>query len=529
MSHAPLKRPASADVLLALPLASAFAFVFFLALVALPAYDLGWQLRTGELIVQQGRVPMHDVFGWPTNGERWVVHEWLANVLFYLAYTRLGPLSLVIYKGVAAMIVAGLLLARGWRRTGLFWPALGAMLLGAATLRPYTDVRPQMLTFALLAALMLALDEYRAGRLPWLPWGLPPLFLIWANLHGGVVMGLGALALWIAGEGLGVLILRQSFPGLGRLALGAAAGALAGLINPNHIWLYHYPFRVLSHPQVQDFILEWNSPNFHRDWARPLQMVIALTVVLGGLGRQRRLGDLLLAGAAIYASLGGMRHMALVAILAPPLLADGASEMLRRAAQQAHLGPTPRWAHLLAAVTVSLTLMSQAWRVYPRTGQGWHAPPVSVQGWFDHVTGQSLFPRAAASILAQDPTPGRLFNDYAWGGYLIWRLYPRWQVFIDGRAEVYYHSSYDAQEDLHYARNWRQHLDEWGIDTVLTAQDGNLGRVIRAAPGWKVTHVDDVALLARRVSRGGDLNDAPASRRSAVRRLDAHRGAPTRR
>jgi hypothetical protein len=117
------------------------------------------------------------------------------------------------------------------------------------------------------------------------------------------------------------------------------------------------------------------------------------------------------------------------------------------------------------------------------------------------------FPARAVAFLQTHP-PGRIFNHYDWGGYLIWRLSPSTPVFIDGRADLYGEQLLNQfAETYQFKGAWQQTLQRWSIDTVLVPADSALATGLRNAPGWTVSYEDAQAVVLTappsRLSRGG--------------------------
>jgi hypothetical protein len=449
---------------------AALALCAFLFLTrSLPLCDFGWQVKTGELIFRQGRIPRADSFSWTSTGQPFVVQEWLPNVLFYLAYSRLPHWVLILYKTLLGLAAIMLVFGRAWLRSRSYWMALGATLVCAGCLQNLIDIRPGMFTFMLVAALMWGLDAYREGRARRLPWLLPPMFAVWANLHGGVVVGFALLFLWIGGLWLGRLLRREAVPPLRPLVIGALAAVAAAGLNPSGFGILVYPFWVLSHPTVTDRVLEWLSPSFHEKGWLVYEVLLLGTLALFGFSRRRSLADLLVLVAVAHASLGAVRNVALFTLVAAPFLAEGATVFLSRARRQ--LAPfrfgVP--ARVMAAVGALVVLVAATWQVRPRVAPG---------QWFQEYGAMNTFPEEAAQRLAAGAWPGRLYNDYGWGGYLIWKLYPARQVFADGRAEVHYqtHAFDDSIEIGGGAATYQSRLDRWGIQTILTQKDGPLAQ-----------------------------------------------------
>jgi hypothetical protein len=123
--------------------------------------------------------------------------------------------------------------------------------------------------------------------------------------------------------------------------------------------------------------------------------------------------------------------------------------------------------------------------------------------WFDYSTRLDTFPVRACDFLLSHPKGARLFNHYSWGGYCIWRLWPRYRVFIDGRAEVYFETSYaDNRAILTMQPGWERMLHAWGVETVLMPADALMARVLSERPGWRRIYADECAVVLERVGAG---------------------------
>jgi hypothetical protein len=119
------------------------ALVALAAIWQLPAYDLFWQLKTGELILQSRSIPRADVFSFTAAGQPWVVQEWLAEVLFFLLFSRVSPEALVFLKASVIALAFLLVLARCWARTGQPLLAVGVTLWAAYAARGFLTCGPR--------------------------------------------------------------------------------------------------------------------------------------------------------------------------------------------------------------------------------------------------------------------------------------------------------------------------------------------------------------------------------------------------
>jgi hypothetical protein len=336
--------------------------------------------------------------------------------------------------------------------------------------------RPYQFTWLLLAATMVIL-EFRCPL-----WLLPPLFVIWANCHSGYFLGWVVIGAWCAES----IVLRRH-----ETALWFASGlaVLGSALNPNG-------FQVLrtlldyQHSYLTSLLLEWARPSL---WPpSPFSvLLVAAAGVLVWARRRVRIADWLIFTAFAAAALTAQRNTALVALVAPILIAAYLPWKI----------PVP------AATPYALTALLAA-----GLGVGivrgsffqWHAALWKV-------------PQGAADFLALHNVTQPMFNTYEYGGYLIWRLWPGQRTFIDGRALsesvfqdyiriLYNHDASDGMpsgEDL---------LDRYGIQViVMNTFEYSTGPVYLLAPAladpaqttWKLVYNDPQALVFMRTAPAG--------------------------
>src|SRR5262249_41155292 len=185
------------------------------------------------------------------------------------------------------------------------------------------------------------------------------------------------------------------------------------------------------------------------------------------------------------------RHTPLFAVAAAPLLADAleaAGRELwdgwtharqRMAALRRHV-PT-LWPVLaspdgpMAAAGVALVV---------RLAAGWTHFLDPIANPFLQDLNERRYPGGAVAFIKQERLPAPLFNTYAWGGYELWRLYPDYRVFIDGRTHVYGREVLqDFLEVTTLGRHWDTVLDKWRIQTVLAQRHSQLTQVLPAVGG----------------------------------------------
>jgi hypothetical protein len=454
--------------------------------------DLWWHLRSGQLIVESGHIPHSDPFSFTRAGHPWISHEWLTEVAFYELWKHGGPAALIVFS--AFITTAGFMLLYLRCQARAYWAA-AATVLGALAASPSWGVRPQMFTFT-LASLLLWLLE-RGETNPKLLFWIPPLFLVWLNLHAGFALGPALLVAYAIGllweNAAGTTAWMEARPKLFRvIALLAACLALVPF-NPSGAQLYSYPFATLRSSGMRSFINEWFSPNFHLWLYRPFLFFWLLTITAIAVSRVRPKGrtifPLLLTG---FASLDAARHIPIFILLATPVIARWADDWASLVSEPS--GPRrerSKPVFRLAVVILMAGLAAAKWIMVARDQEHQEV---------------DLFPSAAVASLPLAPDSKRIFAYYDWGGYVIWKLYPRYQVFVDGRADLYGDNllrQFETAIGLH--NGWRDILDRWGINTVLLPSNCALAQALMIDQDWRLSFNDPKAVvLVRSVHHSGN-------------------------
>jgi len=225
--------------------------------------DLWWHLRAGQVTVETGHPLLVDLFSYTRDGQTWVNHSWLSQVILYGLYQLAKFTGLSLWVTVLAVVsltfVFFLMKGPAWWRSFL-------VILCAVAIAPVWSPRPQVASLALFAFLAWWMERWKSGDLRRL-WALPLLFLLWSNLHGGYSLGFLLLGAFLGGQVLNhVLGMKEDtipWRTLGRILLWMFAGFLAVAINPNGLDMWRIPFQTVGVSSLQQFIQEWASPDFH--------------------------------------------------------------------------------------------------------------------------------------------------------------------------------------------------------------------------------------------------------------------------
>jgi len=457
--------------------------IFAFAVPTIPSADMWWHLSTGRYVVQNHAVPHTEPFSATIAGKPWTAHEWLSGVVFYLAYALLGSAG-------PLLLTACVLTLAFWysyqRSEGPLPARLFALALGVAATTPIFSVRPQIFTYALAAIFLVVLTRYfEKGSYKILFW-LPALTILWVNFHGGYVLGLTIILLYAAGAVADWLIGGEDKATTKRRVvalLSACAACLAVVpLNPNGLELYVYPVVTLRAWSAQTDIFEWRSPDFHLAIFRPFALLLLLTITVLALSPKRpKPSQVLLFVFFSLSALYGMRNLPFFVLVAFPLLGEYAV--------------LPDWK--LPALNHKLKTGLQAAALLVIAFASAKIVSNHIGAELDRE--QSRFPARAASFLDTQKLPAPIFNAYDFGGYLIWRLYPRYRVYIDGRTDLYGRAFFDQFLQVYEVTDDpRPVLDRDGIRTVLVEPQSNLARFLRTQSNWKLVYEDPTAVIFSR-------------------------------
>jgi len=477
-------------------------FVFLLLILTASAQpitdpDFWWHLRTGQYILETRSIPHTDIFSTIRFGSEWVTHEWLSEVLMYGVFRVLGYAGLIVVFSLLITAAFWIVYQRCRRLAAHPYVAGFAVLLGAAATLPTWGVRPQMFSLLLASVFLSFLDRYsRREQMPSI-WWLAPLMILWLNLHAGFALGLVLIVLTIAGLLLDWLFPRHdSFADvwrrvrpLGWLLIICIA---AVCLNPNGARMYFYPVETLSSHAMMQYIQEWRSPDFHNPLFQALALLLLTTFAVLALSNKRvRPSQLLMLAATAWATLRSGRNVTFFALVATPLLAEHSWTFItsHRWGQWLEVSekrePDERSALKLVLNVLLLLLVLAV--VALGIGRAVANQPV--------IEAQQ-FPAAAVDYISNQRPPQPIYNEYLWGGYLIWRLYPDYRVYIDGRADVYGDELIQEFLNTHDGKTaWREPLDHRGIRTVLVKPDVALASLLRQDNGWQKVFEDKQAVI----------------------------------
>jgi hypothetical protein len=327
---------------------------------------------------------------------------------------------------------------------------------------------------------------FKEGR-DWL-WSLVPLFVLWANLHGSWLIGLALFVVYcVAGLVEGTLgriqVSRWSAMQLRKLIVVGALCVVGLFINPYGYRLVFYPFNFAFQQKLNvGRVEEWASLDFHTVRGKMFFAILAAVIALGLARRRRwRLDELAFLLIAFYAALTYSRFLFLAAIVVTPLLA-GELDFF-----PPYDSRTDKpW---LNAILITAIVAGCAWQF-----------PSEDLLWRDTARD---YPAKALPVLRSLPPGRRVFNDYLWGGYLIWNVRDM-PVFVDSRVDIFeYNGVFADYLDALDMKDTLAILNKYDICYVLFRRQSALAYLLSNTPSWQAQYQDDTTVLFERRNDSG--------------------------
>ncbi len=453
---------------------------------------VGWHLRSGEWMTLHHSVLRFDPFLFTSNGKAWVNNQWLSDLVFWKLFTfgswpLLHAAVIALVVSVYSVVLAPLLLRLVPSPLLTFFVLALVATNGAVQwiLRP---VLFSVLLFAILYRTIYSLlKDSRRLSIKDLFW-LPLLFILWANLHPGFVMGLALLALATLSEILTCGPKAKVFFGLLFVCTAAT------LINPFGTALHANVLNLVGDKYFMNLNMEWLTPNFHEINFLPLllALLVFILALCSSSGPCLTLFDTLVAVVFLAGALVSRRYIPFfsVAISVPLLKALASSTLINTdfaTLKQLLLAFSQISKRELKASVLGFTVFAllallgfTAWQ----SRLPFKNPELS--------SPDKHFPVAAFNAISASGKPGRIFHTPNFGGYITWALYPKYQAFIDDRNELNTRTPYEQYQNVvHVKEGWEKILGDYGFTWIVLEQKDPLRNVLQDRTGYRSFYKDE--------------------------------------
>jgi len=450
--------------------------------------DVWWHIRTGEWIVQHHQLPRTDPFSSTGAGKPWVAYSWPFEIATYEIVKQWDLLGLI---AISIILWMGMTLALFYlirRFQPPFWISATLAFVGSIVMTRVTSSRPGPLTvifFCLVLGLLIEAQRQNSVRKLW---PVPILIWMWANVHVQFVYGLFIFGLfcmipvfeWVLSK-FGIV----PGPGAKHLPAKWMCGTLAlstalTFANPYGVGVYRVLWEFVQQPNLYKFINETKAMQFDLK----VHFIVLVICLVGALvlGRQPRIQPIW-AIMFFWAALSGFhaeRDIWLTTVISVCIIADYFAQ------RNSTPAPVDRrvWLGAFALVLICLVVRFKT------------APT-------NHELGSlvaSRMPLGAVAYVHEHHLQGPMFNDFDWGGFLIYAL-PEIPVVIDGRTNI--HGQDEIGRSL---QTWNVLGNNWYDDPLLQQANLVFGDpecaltfVLRNDPHFKVVFEDATVVLYQRV------------------------------
>lgn len=446
--------------------------------------DVWWHLLYGRMILATGALPSTDAFSFTATGHPIVLQQWGGQVALHLLEAGFGLRGLLIWRAIMLVafygLVAWMLVREGGHRLST-WAII--MLVAISGIGNWTT-RMNLFSFVLFVTLLLiALDERRSSL-----WVMP-IMVVWANVHGMFLVGIGLLVVLAVGQILQSSVVGPPRPVSSRYWLMAGLGAVSTFLNPYGWRLHAYTLDLIG--TVSAAVPEWGSPDFHDPVA--LVFLALVLVTFGCMAVDTNVpppvADLVLAASFTVFGLLASRNMTLAAVVLGLVATKhlrSAGDLLATERDRAELAsPLSRFVDMTLIAIIGIVTTVAVWIGFPRSGD------------VEHVAADG-FPIEAIESL---PSDTRLFTRETWAGIALYLRWPHVLVAYDTRFDFYGPDALDRyRRTLSAQPGALRSLEDQCLTHVLIderapldgalRQDGAWGRVSAfPAPDDSATHV----------------------------------------
>ena len=462
---------------------------------------IGWHIRTGQQILATHSVPHVDPFSSTMAGKPWFAWEWLYDAVVGELEAHLWLNGVVWFT---AIVIAGvfawtfrLLIGRGTQ----ICIAVALVLLALSASTIHFLARPHIVSWLFTLAWFSILDSCErdnstdSGRL----WLLPPLMLLWVNIHGGWLVGFVLLGIFL----LAALWTRfrtkesslddslQKIAAAKRtrkLAWMTLLSAVATVGNPFGWKLHAHVYGYLSNRFLMDHIDEFQSPNFHLIAQKCFLALVLITLATLALrGRELRMSHAITVFFAVYAGLYASRNIPvsslLLVMVVGPLLSsktpsNGFFDRMRAMEwkMRGHFWP-------ILAILFTLYIVRSHGRLDSNLLMNAHFDP-------------HRMPADAVNYIVNHDVKGPVLGPDYWGGYLIYRLHPREKVVLDDRHDLYGADFFKSYLTLIHAEpGWQDFLRQHESVSIIVPKQSALAAVLTESPNWNPIYSDDITVV----------------------------------
>jgi hypothetical protein len=414
-----------------------------------------------------------------------------------LVHQSLGLTGIVIFFSLLISLSYSVLFKLMRKEQGNIYLAVLILLLVIASSIFHWLARPHIFSLLFLVISYYILENYQYRQINAL-YFFPPIILLWVNLHGGFISGFILLFIYIVGNLIEIIVLKDERKALYKrktkaLSLTLFACLFISLINPYGLDTLLYPFKLLSQKLIMDNVAEFQSPNFHHLLLLPsLYFLLSMILMIGLLKKNLNVIEILLIIAFTNMALFSQRFIPFLCVVAAPIFVRNFDWMLEQMQS--------RFVRFFQKKSEDISLIDAS-----ATGYLWLVVGILiitmavVTNRIEHKFDEGRKPVDAVNFLKKAPIKGNMFNDDEFGDYIIYSAYPQYKVFIDSRMDMYGMEQFkDYLSMVYFKPGWETVVEKYHIDWAILSSDSILSRYLMERDDWRLIYSDKVANIFMR-------------------------------
>lgn len=459
--------------------------------------DLPRHILMGNLILQTREVTTTDVFSFRTTGYPSYPHEWLSQVILALADRWLGLSGIVLVTALIIMLTWSIVYYRTIRQSKSFFTSLLFVALAIGASQIHVLPRPHIFTYLLTTVWIVLLERIEENRLH-AKWLLPPVMLLWVNLHGMFVVGIIIWGIYLVGDFLDRPS-RAWFSSAKAKALiiGGVLSLAATLLSPSGPRIWSAIASLGTSEYITSRIPEYQSANFHLPETWPFLLILFCILIgfartTGKISWIHLLIVITFTGLALYSS----RMIPVFAIVVTPIGAKAFANWIRNEHTRSRFSIGESNVHRLNSSSNGLIWLLVLISAVAMLFSSGTALDLESRG---NLFDDRFFPVQAVLWLQHHPQEGHMFNEFDWGGYLLLQLWPAHQIFMDGHTHIYGDElTREYEKIITLDKDWQDLLRKYDVRWVIIRSSEPLAHKLRKDLNWEVVYQDETAIILNR-------------------------------
>jgi hypothetical protein len=460
-----------------------FLLLFFSFLISRKkelGVDFYHHLKTGELIFKTKSFPYFDFYSHTSIFSSWIDHEWGFQLLIYVIKRFLGDVFLFSLKFFLISLIFLILFFFIYHKNKNIFISFLLTLFVMCGCSEFLTLRPQLFTFLFLLFFEIILDNFYNEKSNHL-FLIPFITIFWANLHSGFIAGIILFLIYLFSE-----IFFKNYEKIKNYSIFLFFTILVTFLNPYFHNLYILIYHNITSPLLLRNIREWFSPDFHLPSNYLFEIFILLILFSFWISEKKiKIVYFLMLIFLLHISLFAVRNIPIFMLLFSPIL----GELLWRKFiffENLESSLEKTWIPLIISVFILTFIIFN----YPK-------------GNFEEILiKENFYPEKAIEFIKIKKFKPNMFNDYNWGGYLIYKL-PEYKVFIDGRIITVYSKEVisDYEKVVKLKEDWKEILNKYKINFVLISKNQPLAEILKESKDWQILYSDYLAEIFERAKK----------------------------